>query len=377
MRVQVDSSALKRALSGVAPAVSGNSPLPILQSVKLEAREDSLTLTATDLEMGIVCRLPAEVEEEGALAFGERLLGDAIGRIGEGTVSIAPERSADVETRGSIRIAVGETEFFFYPLPAESFPPLPQVTVPEMAFSIPVADLQRLLHTVALSVSQDNTQPTINGASFELSKSLLTVVSTDTLRLGLARATVTEYEGSGKAILPRDTLSVLQKACVTVRGAEAPPPARVKIDANQAFFDLGHTTVICRRIEGTFPDWTRLLFSPNGKSVEVATRDLLAACDRAGLVARDSETHRMQVTIETGRLRVSARSGVAGSIKDAIPATLTGEGFQFQLSYRFLADALRSLSAERVCLLPDENARRVEVRPVDSDRERVILAAIG
>src|SRR5689334_17378571 len=251
MEFTVSKSDLLRELSLSQGVVEKKTTIPILSNVLIEASGGEITLTATDLELGIRCGCPARVKKEGAGTVPARKLLDYVRLLPEGDVNMK-----FLENHWA-NITCGRSRTRIAGMSRESFPELPQMPPP--IAQIPIQTLSNMIARTGFAISLEESRFTLNGALLVMRPEGLTMVATDGHRLAFVQATQAEsgqVDQQFRALVPKKAMAELTKLA-----DGAAPDARIKFagDDNHLFFQVGQRLLSSRKLTGNFPDYERVL----------------------------------------------------------------------------------------------------------------------
>ena len=338
MRITIPQPQLLKNLQVVERAVNDRSTLPILANVLLETSENELTLTATDLDVGIQCRFPlAPPVERGAVALPARKLTTIVRELPEEAVVLEAKKNH------TATLQCGACNFRIPGLPAEDFPALPPPQHEERS-AIPQAALKALITKTAHAMSMEETRFVLNGALFTTQKNDLIVVATDGRRLAVARSPLSEAPKQPlHAVVPAKTVRELGRLLED----EDEDVLIAPLKDNQLTFRFGPVTVITRLIEGQFPQYEKVIPPPSKTTISANRQLLMSAIRRASLMTTAAS---QAVVFELGasRLVVSKESADLGSAREDLEVTYTGEPVTVAFNPEFWLDALRVLEGEDV-----------------------------
>ncbi len=346
------------AVQVVGRAVSGRSTLPILSHILLRTEPESIRLIATDLELGISCRVAAAIKEEGSLTAPARTLGDALGTLPDRSdVDLSADRSFTTHVRCE------RSTYKILGLPAEDYPQLPEV--PEtVCFKIPQKRLRDLIRQTQFAVSSDEARATLTGIYMEFDGSCIRFVATDTHRLATRIDAVSEGTGSLNVIVPARAMNELNHLLSDAEGE-----VKVVLASNQIAFHLpgeDEIQIVSRIIEGHFPNYKRVIPESYTRRITVSTSALLSAVRRAFVVAKDvSSASRVVLrTSDAGSLILTAENQTVGSAYEEVEARCEGETVEVAFNAKYLMDVLVALEEESVYLEITEPLRPAVLRPV-------------
>jgi DNA polymerase-3 subunit beta len=321
--------------------VSGRTTLPILSNVLLEAKGGRLRLVAYDMEIGAQSSVAIEAEEEGAITVPARVLSDVVASLPNATVEM---QSRD---RALLGLTCGRSEYTINGLPAEEYPSLPEVGG-EIAFELTQEAMKDLIRTTVFAVSSDETRAILTGVLLRRDDEGMQMVATDSYRLALRRAAVTEGQTRGEAswetIIPARALQELNRM---LDPTATETPVKVQANEQQIRFEVGPYTLISRLIEGQFPNYQRLLQSETKWRVVVNRQDLLGAIKRAAIVAR-AEASKLVFRTGEGTLTITAESADLGKAHEELPANLEGGELEIGFNAEYLTDVLAVMASDNV-----------------------------
>lgn len=346
--------ALFEAVQTVGHAVSGRSSLPILSHIIIQAEENGLRLIATDLELGISCRVPAHIEEEGALTAPARTLTEVLANLPESDVALSVDKSH------TVRVHCDRSDYKILGLPAEEYPKLPEVK-DAVAFSIPQARLKEMIRQTLFAVSTDETRAILTGILMVFDGETLKFVATDTHRLAVKTASVKDGHGSQNAIVPSRAMNELTRLLTDGEG-----DVQVTLSGNQVRFVLpgeDEVQIVSRLIEGQFPNYQRVIPAEFQKKLTVPTQPLLRAVRRASIVAREN-ANRVILRSEDDKLVLTAESQMVGNAYEEIEIVREGDDVEIAFNAKYLLDVLGVLEEDGLYLELTEPLKPGVLRPV-------------
>jgi DNA polymerase III subunit beta len=336
MKFDCDAKMLDKALSAVVRVVPARTTLPMLGHVLLRAEKSGLTLTTTDLEVGIRTTIEAEVAEAGATTVPAKLLAGVVGELHEDRVTMALKDNR-------LRISAGRSNTTLATADAEEFPPGPQ-PVDGDAIRLPREELLTAIAQVRPAVSTDEARPVLTGVLMSLDGKRLTLVTTDGHRL-------VERHIDGVQS-PQETVIVPVKALAEMGRAFKDEAGEVELrfasGRNQVFFGCGLSEVTSRLIEGQYPNYDQAIPKQTTAVVRVARAELARAVRMVGLVSESVGSQPVSLFIDASGIRVTAQALDVGEAEVEIEAELEGKPTYIALRSRFLLDALAAHDADRV-----------------------------
>lgn len=357
---------LFEAVQTVGHAVSGRNPLPILSHILLQAEDGFLRLIATDLELGISCRIPAQVEDAGGLTAPARTLTEVLANL--------PDKSdvaISVDKSHTVRVHCDRSDYKILGLPAEDYPKLPEVK-DTVVFSVPQAKLREMIRQTSFAVSLDEARAILTGILMAFDGDTLTFVATDTHRLAVKTTLVKDGRGSQNAIVPSRAMNELSRLLTDSEG-----DVQVTLSDNQVRFSLPgeeDVQIVSRLIEGQFPNYQRVIPASFHKRLTIPVAELHKAVRRASIVAREN-ANRVVLRTEEDRLVLTAESRTVGNAHEEIEVTREGDDVEIAFNSKYLLDVLAVLEEETLNLELTEALKPGVIRPVPLAKTEAEAAA--
>jgi DNA polymerase-3 subunit beta len=344
MKATILQTDLNKWLSVVGRVVPNRGQLPILANVLLEADKEGLTLSATNLEIGLKVIAGGKVLEEGAITIPAKSLGEFVASLPAGNVTL--------ETEGEkLKVEGGKLAATFTGISATEFPVISKIdnnaNSTNKAFKLKRKIIEEVATQVAYAAATDESRPVLTGILFETEGKTLKVTATDGFRL-TRKIITTEHEIKGLEkglIIPART--IMEIARIVSEGKKDEVEMGMAGDSNQLVVGYEGIFLASRILEGNFPDLEKII--PKGAKTEVIMdkEELVRAVKAVGIFARDS-SNIIRLKIEEGQLTVEASSTQTGESKVEIEAEKKGEDGQIAFNYRYVQDFLNSVSEERV-----------------------------
>ena len=366
MRVTVLQENLARGLGTVSKAVSPRSTLPVLANILIASDEGRLRLSATNLEMGITCWIPARIEEEGSTTVPARTFSDLVSTLPSDQVLL----KLDLTTQ-TLNVRGGTSTNDIKCIDAQEFPPLP---VPDFdgAVQINVGDFREMIHQVAFAASSDEARPVLMGVLVQVDKDKLTMAAADGFRLSVRRAVLsTPSPAPVSAIVPAQALKELARVATD---SEEPIYMVMPKGRGQVVFRVKDVEVVSQLIEGTFPDFQQIIPRSYKSRTLVSTSSLLKACKQAEIFAREgSNVARLNIKsaqseMQPSEVEISATSEETGKNETIVEATVDGSGLLIAFNVKFLREALEVIRTPNVALETSAPNAPGVVKPVGDDQ---------
>jgi DNA polymerase-3 subunit beta len=354
MEFTVSKSDLARELSLSQGVVEKKTTIPILSNVLLEASGDRVTLTATDLELGIRCSCPARIKKEGAGTVPARKLLDYVRLLPEGDVNMKfLENHWASITSGRSRTRIAG-------MSRESFPELPQM--PEPIAQVPVKTLTSMITRTAFAISMEESRFTLNGALLVMRPDGLTMVATDGHRLAFVQAAEGQFghiDRQFRALIPKKAMAELNRLA-----DDAEPEAMVVFsgDDNHLFFEVGRRLLITRKLTGNFPDYERVLPKDHQLLAKLQKDEIRSAIERVAQFA-DERSRAIRVQFTSGEVRVFSSSVEMGESEESVPSEYQGPDIEIGFNAQYLLDFLRAIPQDHVSFELKDQKSAGEMKP--------------
>ncbi len=338
MKLKGDKEIFLKALSTISGAVNARVSLPILSNVLIESLgKGDVQMTATDLEIGIACKVQLEVLEEGSVTIPAKKLHDIVREMSQG------EFEFSVAKNNTVTIKNEKSHFKVMGLPKDDFPKLPNPEQEE-GISLDQKTLKECLGLTTFAVSHDETRFVLNGVLCQIKEGKLRLVATDGRRLAFAQKDVkTPPDFSFEAIIPTKTVQELGKI-ITDQGEMKLIPLKT-----QVLFSFGDVWVVSRLIEGHFPNYEQVI-PKEEKTISIIDRErLLSAVKRASLLT-SPESQAIKMDILKNKVLITSRCPNLGEAREEVEASTQGDDLVIGFNPNYLIDVLKSLDVEKVSL---------------------------
>jgi DNA polymerase III subunit beta len=349
---------LVRELGLIQGIVERKNTIPILANVLIEADDRGIELAATDLDVGLRCRLTAEVDKPGALTLSAKKLYEIVRAVTDASVQIKElENSwASITSGGAYfkMVGLGKSEF-------------PSLAQPPSSGFIPIQGrtLAELIHKTSFAITADDSRYFLNGARLELTDDDLRMVATDGHRLAFISIKRSgDATGNSSVIVPKKTLLELVKILgdgeVVVEFAKAD---------NHLFFRIGERLLVSKRVDDQFPAYDKVIPRENDKHVTCATEDLAGAIRRVSLLANE-RSRAVKFDIEPGRLEISSQNPELGEARESIDAGYQGASIQVGFNGQYLLDFLNVAASSEITFELKDDSSQGLLRPAGANDER-------
>jgi DNA polymerase III subunit beta len=361
MEIIVSRAELLRELTATQSVVERKTTIPILSNFLIEAADDHLTITATDLDQSIKTSCVAKVKKPGACTIPARKLYDYIKLLGDGDISIKLMDNHWVQIRS------GRSNTKMVGMARANFPQVP--AFPEAGLTkISSASLKNMIGKTIFAISNEESRYTLNGALLILKAESLAMVATDGHRLAHVEKSGESLEnisGEKKTLIPRKALSELQSL---LSNSEA-EQIDFADDDHTLFFRIGHRTLTSRKLTGQFPNYEAVLPRDNNKFIVVRSEDLMASIQRVAQFA-DERSGAVKMRLEQNELKISSSSTDSGESEDTIETPYNFDPIVVGFNSAYLIDFLKAVGTAGEVRLEFKDAQSAgQVRPEDADDE--------
>lgn len=339
MKLVVERAALLKALGHVQSVVERRNTIPILSNVLLMAEGDGLKLMATDLDLQIVEETPATVEAAGATTVSAHTLFDIVRKIPDGA-QVTLEAAAQ-----KMVVKAGRARFQLQTLPREDFPVIGEDDLP-VHFTLPAETLVTLIDRTRFAISTEETRYYLNGIFFHApaGAGTLRAVATDGHRLARVELPLPEgAEAMPDIIIPRKCVSEVRKLLDERDGEVA-----VALSAAKIRFHIGPARLTSKLIDGTFPDYSRVIPTANDKLLKIDPATLAEGVDRVTAIAASEKTRAVKLSLDHDRVTLSVTSPENGTASEDVPADYTAAAFDVGFNGRYLLDILQQVEGDLV-----------------------------
>jgi DNA polymerase III subunit beta len=347
MKLTIERAALLKALSHVQSVVERRTTIPILSNVLLRAEASGqLALSATDMDLEIVERVPASVAREGTTTAPAHTLYDIVRKLREGAQVELETPSGAGGGRNEMALRSGRSTFTLACLPPEDYPVMAAGELP-YHFVLSAGELRGLIDRTRFAISTEETRYYLNGIYLHATKNnevpVVRAVATDGHRL--ARVEMTAPEGAvgmPGIIIPRKAVLELRKLV-----EEGDAEVQIGLGETKLRCAVGEAALTSKLIDGTFPDYDRVIPAGNDKVLEVPCKEFAEAVDRVSTISTE-RSRAVKLAIERGSLVVSATSPENGSAVEELEVRYQSSPIEIGFNSRYLLDITDQIGGEYV-----------------------------
>ncbi|MES2027904.1 MAG: DNA polymerase III subunit beta [Pseudomonadota bacterium] len=340
MKVTVERAQLLKSLSHVHRVVERRNTIPILGNVLIRAENARLSLKATDLDLEVTETLAAEVGTAGSTTVPAHMFYDIVRKLPDGS-QIVLEADGD---RSVMAIRAGRSRFTLQTLPENDFPDLAAGDMTH-AFALPASDVKRLIDRTQFAISTEETRYYLNGiylhAAGTATAATLRAVATDGHRLAQIDLKLPKgADGMPGVIVPRKTVGEVQRL---IEDLEA--EITIELSQGKIRFTLGNVVLTSKLIDGTFPDYGRVIPQNNDKELIIDKKDFENAVDRVSTIS--SERGRaVKLALSAGKLVLSVTNPDSGSATEELEVEYASDALDIGFNSRYLLDIAAQIEGE-------------------------------
>ncbi len=366
MKLVIERSALLKSLGHVQSVVERRTTIPILSNVRLDAAKGSLSLNATDMDLEIVESAQADVGQDGSTTAPAHTLYDIVRKLPDG---------AQIELtfggENQLTLTSGRSRFQLSCLPADDFPALASGDYSH-TFSLASADLRSLIDRTRFAISTEETRYYLNGIYLHAADSdgvdVLRTVATDGHRLARVELPLPDgATGMPGIIVPRKAVTEIRKLI-----EEADGDVSVSLSDAKIRFSTGETVLTSKLIDGTFPDYERVIPTGNDKVLETDCKVLSQAVDRVSAISSE-KSRSIKLNMEKGLVTLSASSPEHGSAIEEVEASYDAGQLEIGFNARYLLDIMQQIEGDAARFTMADAASPTVIRDVSDGSAVYVL----
>ena len=356
MRFTCEKNMLVMGLNITGRTVAQKSALSSIEGILCKAGE-RLSLTGYNMETAITYCIDADVSETGECVLPAKLFGDIIRRLPEGQVTVL------VDENYKVSIRAGYASFTISAENADDYPELPDVAG-NNSIAIPQTALKELVNGTIFAVSENQGRPIHTGVKFEVEDDRVSAIAVDGFRL--ARRTYHTENATGKNlsfVVPAQGLKEVEKIL-----QDCDDDVALQLGSKHILFQMGNATLICRLLEGEFLDWRKVVPTDCPVKLVAHVSDLASSIERVGLIVSEKYKSPVRCVFSNQELYLKTNTTI-GAAEDK--CSIAGDGKELEIGFnvRYLADALRAVPSEEVCLELTNSLSPIVLTPVDDKKD--------
>lgn len=353
MQIKIDKNNFYDGIQTVRKAISSKSTLPILSGILIETQEERLKLVGTDLELGIECRVDANIIKDGTIVLPANHLANIVREL--------PNKELELELKkdNKVEISCGLSQFKIHGSPADEYPLLPEIGS-GIEYTLSQKKFQAMINRIKFATSDDESRPFLTGGLLSIDNENLKMVATDSYRLAYTQLKLDKDLKNEEIIIPSKTLNELSKLL------NSEDEIRFLITDNQILFEFSEITIISRLIEGQFPNYKQVIPDNHKTEIKLKKKELLNATKRAALVARNN-SNIIKTKFQNDKLMIESNAPEVGQAYEELSTSQHGDDTEIAFNANYLIDVLKVIDNEEILIELSGELSPGVIKEVDND----------
>lgn len=354
MKLNCLRSDLSNAVSNVQRAVSTKSTLPALEGVLLIAKDNKITISGYDLEIGIVTNIEATVIEPGEIVVSARLFGEIVKKLPEEIVCI------ETDERMVTYITSGQASYQIIGISSSEYPDLPTFEQTD-SIKINAGVLKNMIRQTSFAIAESKAKPIYTGSLFDIQDNTLTICAVDGFRMAIRKENISSNGCSLQIVIPGKTQSEVLKLI-----DDDDEEVELIVGQRHTIFRVREYSVVSRLIEGIFLDYMSTVPKGNDTEVTINTRTIINSVERMSLLSFEKVQTPLRCKILSDEIKLSCKTSI-GKASDSFHATISGKEVEIGFNNRYLLDALRNTDTDEVRLIFNGSLTPMVIKPISGD----------
>ncbi len=342
------------AILKVSKAVGIKTTNPVLEGVKITAREDTVSFFATDLELSIEKKIKADVRIEGEAVVPGKYFADFVRKLDKEQVEIT------LNDKKQLKISYMDSEGFLQCLNAEEYPLIERVDTGKF-FSLKQKECKDLIAKTVFSAATEDSRPILKGVLLDIKENEMTAVALDGYRLSLVKKQVETSSGDARLIVPARTLSEIAKLL-----NDPEESVTVHLQKNSVMIEVEGTTIISRLLEGEFIRYEQIIPNEFTSQITVQREQFENGLERAAILSKNDKNNLVKFDVKEKVLTLVSNSEI-GNIKENIPISLHGKDLLIAFNARYFSEALKNTNEEFVRMNFTSAVSPCVIKPVEGE----------
>jgi DNA polymerase-3 subunit beta len=327
---------LSDAVLKVVKACSSKTTVPVLECIKLSAKNDKITLSATDGEISIIRTINSEIYEEGEVCVPGKYFADFIKKLEGVQISLSSEGK-------TMEIAYADSQTTMQVLSADDFPRI-DLDITENSFALNTSDLKDFIRSTTFCCASDDSRPILKGCQFVINGDEICVTSLDGFRLGTVKGKVMSSTGNMEIICPARTLNEIEKMIPDGEGT-----TEIFIQRGIILVASDNTVLTSRLYGGDFIKKENIIPKNFVTEVTVEKNKLKASIERAAILVRNDKNSLILFDISGDKIQISSASEI-GNVQEPVKAEVSGKDVKIAMNSKFIIDAVNALQEDMITL---------------------------
>lgn len=360
MKIICNGYDLSDAVNKVFKAVGPKTVNPILEGIKIEAANDCIKLTATDLELAIEKTIPADVKVDGCCVVPGRLFSEFTKKLNAESVELS------IFDNARMKIRYRDSEGEINSLPADDYPVIKELKDAKF-FTITGKNFRDLINKVSFCVSLDESRPILKGVLLSIEGEEITAVATDGYRLAKYVKTLESSDGNICSVIPARSLNEISRLI-----DDSDRPVKIAVQKNYIAVDLGHTKITSRVLEGNYINYKQIIPQVFETTATVPKDAFEAGLERAMLLARSDRNNLVKFDMHEDVMNLSSNSEM-GKLDEFIDIKLSGRDLAIAFNARYFTELMRFIDSDCVSINFNDAIQPCIVQPTGSGDDLIYL----
>lgn len=366
MKITCTKEMLNHAVQTVQKAIATKTPMPILTGIYLSAKDSTLELQATNYEIGISCTIDAVVEEPGDIVLSGRYFQELVRKLPGENIEIC----SSLEDR-TIKITSNQAQFNLLSLPAEEFPVLNSPTS-DTILTVKDNILRELIKKTVFACATDESKPIFTGALLEVDQHNITMAATNTHRIAIKKDEIGHNVSSVKMIIPAKILNELARVMIS----DIPMDVTIYYQKNHVSFAFDNIYILSRLIEGSFPDYNKVIPPSFATTITIQTDDFMDAVERVSLLARDTDYNIIKLAFENDCVIITSNNPDVGKACETVPTVMQGNEIEIAFNAKYVTDILKNITSEKLIFSLNTPLSPASIKPTDDKSYNYIITPV-
>ncbi|MCX6703086.1 MAG: DNA polymerase III subunit beta [Candidatus Zambryskibacteria bacterium] len=338
MKIECVKEKLAKALMKAEKMTSKQSTLPVLSCVLLKASNGVLSISSTNLDLGLELSLPVKVLEEGAVAVPGSILSSFIG-------SIFNDKNVVLETEGTtLKVSTEHTKTFIKTLPMEDFPNIPKLT-DSVSFTLPIQDFVKGLKSVSYASSQSTIKPTLASVYIYPDEDFIVFVATDSFRLAEKKIKVKKHKDFSSILLPFKNIPEIIKTFEDISDE-----VTISFNQNQISFEYEGIYLVSRVIDGSFPDYKNIIPKETKTEVVILKQDMVNSLKISNIFTDKFSQVYVNASQKDKLFEVKTKNLDIGENTNTLDAVVRGDDITMSFNHKYINDCFQSIESDSLTL---------------------------
>lgn len=365
MKFTCNQQTLSKALNIVSKAVTSRTTIPILKGILLEAKDGTLKLAASDLDLSIERVIDVNVMEEGSIVVLSKLFGDIIRKLPNEdiTIEVTPDNRVNIKTSKSEFVVVG--------ISADEFPSFGEIEENAETISFDKEIFKDMIRKTAFSASIDESKGVITGVLVEMEGEKVNMAALDGFRMAVTRENIGNGENK-KIIIAAKIMNELGKI---ISDTDSEEEMKLVIGNKKAVAVFPGTKVVIRLLEGEFIKYRDIIPKNHKIRIVLNRNDLLQSIERASLLAKEGKNNLIIMKIDQNFMTISSRSE-EGNVKEEVMISNDGDNLEIGFNSKYIADVIKCIEDEEIAMEFNANINPCLVKPISGDAYEYLILPV-